>query len=157
MRNPWRFSFDRQTGDLWIADVGQNEYEEVNAEPAGAGGRNYGWNTMEGRHCFSVSGCDQTGLTLPVAEYRHAQGCSITGGYVYRGSALPQLAGQYVFADYCSGRIWGIDAAAALSTGAAEPTQYGKVPINPTSFGEDEAGELYLVDGSGQIFRLIVL
>ena len=156
MRNPWRFSFDRQTGDLWIADVGQDVYEEINAEPAGDGGRNYGWNTMEGAHCFGASSCDQTGLTLPVAEYRHALGCSVTGGYVYRGSALPQLAGQYVFSDYCSGRIWAVDASVALSTGSAEPTQYGKVPINPTSFGEDEAGELYLVDGSGQVYRLIV-
>jgi hypothetical protein len=91
-----------------------------------------------------------------VAEYRHAQGCSITGGYVYRGTALPQLAGLYVFTDYCSSRIWALDAATALSTGAAEPTQYGKVSINPTSFGEDEAGELYLVNGAGEIYRLIV-
>ncbi|HEY8135420.1 MAG TPA: PQQ-dependent sugar dehydrogenase [Candidatus Limnocylindrales bacterium] len=156
MRNPWRFSFDRQTGDLWIGDVGQDIYEEVDAEPAGTGGRNYGWNTMEASHCFATPNCDQAGLTLSVAEYRHAQGCSITGGYVYRGSALPQLIGQYVFADYCSGRIWALDAATALSAGSAEPTQYGKVPINPTSFGQDEAGELYLVDGAGGIYRLIV-
>lgn len=156
LRNPWRFSFDRQTGDLWIGDVGQGIYEEVDAEPAGAGGRNYGWNTMEGAHCFSTSNCAQDGLTLPVAEYTHSEGCSITGGYVYRGSALPQLSGQYVFADYCSGRIWALDAAAALSAGSAEPTQYGKVPINPTSFGEDEAGELYLVNAAGKIYRLIV-
>ena len=156
LRNPWRFSFDRQTGDLWIGDVGQNIYEEVNAEPAGTGGRNYGWNTMEGMHCFTGSGCAQDGLTLPVAEYTHSQGCSITGGYVYRGSALPQLAGQYVFADYCSGRIWALDAATALSTGSAEPSEYGRLPINPTSFGEDEAGELYLVSEGGQIYRLIV-
>jgi glucose/arabinose dehydrogenase len=156
LRNPWRFSLDRQTGDLWIGDVGQEIYEEVNAEPAGMGGRNYGWRTMEGAHCYNANLCADDGLTLPVAEYRHSQGCSITGGYVYRGSALPQLAGQYVFTDYCTGRIWAIDAAAALSTGTAEPTQYGKVPINPTSFGEDEAGELYLVNDSGQIYRLII-
>jgi glucose/arabinose dehydrogenase len=156
LRNPWRFSFDRQTGDLWIGDVGQNIYEEVDAEPAGAGGRNYGWNTMEASNCFGASSCARDGLTLPVAEYSHAQGCSITGGYVYRGSSLPQLFGQYVFADYCSGRIWALDAASALATGSAEPTQYGKLPINPTSFGEDEAGELYLVDGAGHIYRLIV-
>ena len=156
LRNPWRFSFDRQTGDLWIGDVGQNIYEEVDAEPAGTGGRNYGWNTMEASHCFGVSSCVQDGLALPVTEYSHAPGCSITGGYVYRGSALPQLAGKYVFADYCSGRIWALDAATALTVGTAEPTQYGKVPINPTSFGEDEAGELYLADEAGHIYRLIV-
>jgi len=156
MRNPWRFSFDRQTGGLWIGDVGQDIYEEVDAEPAGAGGRNYGWNTMEGLHCFAISSCAQDGLAPPVAEYSHAQGCSITGGYVYRGSALPQLAGKYVFADYCSGRIWALDAAPALATGSAELTQYGKIPLNPTSFGEDEAGELYIVDGEGHIYRLIV-
>ena len=156
LRNPWRFSFDRQAGDLWIGDVGQNTYEEVNAEPAGAGGRNYGWNTMEGNHCFATSSCAQDGLTPPVAEYTHSVGCSITGGYVYRGSALPQLAGKYVFADYCSGRIWALDAATALATGSAEPTQYGKLPIGPTSFGEDEAGELYVVSQEGQVYRLIV-
>ena len=156
MRNPWRFSFDRQTGDLWIGDVGQDVYEEVDAEPAGQGGRNYGWNTMEGMHCFAISSCPQEGLTMPVAEYPHGQGCSITGGYVYRGTAYPQLVGQYVFTDYCSGRVWALDAATALSAGSAEPTEYGKVPINPTSFGEDEAGELYLVDGEGSIYRLIV-
>ena len=156
LRNPWRFSFDRQTGDLWIGDVGQNMYEEVNVEPAGQGGRNYGWNTMEGMHCFAVSGCPRDGLTLPVAEYKHAEGCSITGGYVYRASALPRLAGLYVFADYCSGRLWALDAATALTAGAAEPTQYDTMPINPTSFGEDEAGELYIVDAAGHVYRLIV-
>jgi glucose/arabinose dehydrogenase len=156
MRNPWRFSFDRQTGDLWIGDVGQDAYEEVDAEPAGQGGRNYGWNTMEGMHCFNRNICNMDGLTLPVAEYKHAQGCSITGGYVYRGTALPQLAGLYVYADYCSGRLWALDAAAALSAGSAEPTQYGELSINPTAFGEDEAGELYVVSQGGQVFRLIV-
>lgn len=156
MRNPWRFSFDRHTGDLWIGDVGQEIYEEVNAEPASTGGRNYGWNTMEGAHCYSASSCDQDGLTLPVTEYKHADGCAVIGGYVYRGSAYPHLAGQYVFSDLCSGSLWAIDAADALAAGSVEPIQYGNAGINPSSFGEDEAGELYMVDEAGHIYRLIV-
>lgn len=156
VRNPWRFSFDRATGDLWIGDVGQDKYEEVDAEPAGAGGRDYGWNTMEATHCFLVASCDATGLTLPVAEYSHDDGCSITGGYVYRGSAYPALVGQYVFTDYCSGNLWAIDSASAMGAGPVTPIEYGNAPINPTAFGEDEAGELYLVNGAGQIFRLAV-
>ena len=154
MRNPWRFSFDRATGALWIGDVGQGKFEEVDAEPVDAGGRNYGWNTMEARHCFLTANCDQDGLTLPVVEYSHLVGCSITGGYVYRGQAYPALVGQYVFSDYCSGNLWAIDAADALGSGSADMTEYGVAPINPTGFGEDEAGELYLVNGAGQIFRL---
>ena len=155
MRNPWRFSFDRQTGDLWIGDVGQDTWEEVDAEAAGDGGHNYGWHTMEATHCFNPSSnCDQTGLTLPVAEYLHGVSCSITGGYVYRGNDYPAIVGQYVFSDYCSGKLMAIDAAATLASGSAELIQYGEAAINPTSFGEDEAGELYLVNGNGQIFRL---
>ena len=103
MRNPWRFSFDRQTGDLFIGDVGQDSWEEIDAERAGTGGLNYGWNLMEARHCFQA-GCDQAGLTLPVAEYSHQDGCSVTGGYVYRGEALPDLVGGYLFSDYCCGQ-----------------------------------------------------
>ncbi|MDL2335408.1 MAG: PQQ-dependent sugar dehydrogenase [Chloroflexota bacterium] len=154
MRNPWRFSFDRATGDLWIGDVGQDRYEEVDAEPAGEGGRNYGWNTMEATHCFLVAGCDSTGITLPVAEYSHNDGCSITGGYVYRGSLYPALVGLYVFSDYCSGNLWAIDAASSIGAGPVTPIEYGNANINPTAFGEDESGELYLVNGAGQIFRL---
>jgi glucose/arabinose dehydrogenase len=154
MRNPWRFSFDRQTGVLWIGDVGQNAYEEVDAEPPGAGGRNYGWNVMEAKHCYGPATCQQDGITLPVAEYSHDDGCSITGGYVYRGQAYPALVGQYVFSDYCSGNLWAINAADTLAQGSADITRYGVAQISPTGFGEDEAGELYLVNGSGQIFRL---
>lgn len=154
MRNPWRFSFDRATGDLWIGDVGQDTYEEVDAAPAGEGGHNYGWNTMEATHCYLTASCDPTGLTPPVAEYSHDDGCSITGGYVYRGSAYPDLVGQYVFSDYCSGNLWAIDAASSIGVGLVTPIEYGNAPINPTAFGEDEAGELYLVNGAGQIFRL---
>ncbi|MEO8625251.1 MAG: PQQ-dependent sugar dehydrogenase [Candidatus Limnocylindrales bacterium] len=154
MRNPWRFSFDRVTGDLWIGDVGQSSYEEVDAEPAGEGGRNYGWNVTEGLHCYAVTNCDQSAITMPVAEYSHDDGCSITGGYVYRGSAYPDLVGQYVFSDYCSGRLWAIDAASSIQSGPVMPIEHGSAPINPTAFGEDEAGELYLVNHAGQIFRL---
>ncbi|MEP7378818.1 MAG: PQQ-dependent sugar dehydrogenase [Chloroflexota bacterium] len=154
LRNPWRFSFDRATGDLWIGDVGQGSYEEVDAEPAGQGGRNYGWNVTEGLHCYALSDCDQSRITMPVAEYSHDEGCAITGGYVYRGSAYPGLVGQYVFSDYCSGSLWAIDAASAIESGPVTPIEYGSASINPTAFGEDEAGELYLVNGAGQIFRL---
>jgi len=155
LRNPWRFSFDRATGALWIGDVGQGQHEEVDAEPAGAGGRNYGWNVMEASHCYAIANCDKDGLTLPVAEYSHRLGCSITGGYVYRGRAYPALVGQYVFSDYCSGNLWAIDAAEAMASGSIEPTQYGTAEMNPTTFGEDESGELYLANGSGQVYRLV--
>jgi glucose/arabinose dehydrogenase len=107
LRNPWRYSFDRLTGDLYIADVGQNQYEEVNYQPADApGGLNYGWPIMEGMHCFPADrDCARAGLTQPVVEYQHAQGCSVTGGYVYRGQEFPALTGIYLFGDFCSGRI----------------------------------------------------
>ena len=109
LRNPWRFSFDRATGDLWIADVGQDTYEEVNFQPASSrGGENYGWNFMEGAHCYR-SGCGMDGLALPVAEYSHAEGCSVTGGFVYRGRSFPGLRGIYIYADFCSGFIWGVE------------------------------------------------
>ena len=156
LRNPWRYSFDRLTGDLYIADVGQNVYEEVNFEPAGdPGGRNYGWPIMEGMHCFPADRpCDRTSLTLPVLEYDHTKGCSVTGGYVYRGQESPNLRGVYLFGDFCSGRIWGL-----APTGAGDgdwqvaPLAQGDVRIS--AFGEDEAGELYLLDmASGQLFRI---
>ncbi len=153
LRNPWRFSFDRSTGDMWIGDVGQNIWEEVDFQPASsAGGENYGWNRMEGAHCFSpASGCDTSGVTLPVHEYRQAAECSVTGGFVYRGSAIPALRGTYLFADYCSGRVWGL-------------TRQGNSWVNRdvlstgfliTTFGEDEAGEIYLSNGrNGTIHRI---
>ncbi|MEP7360243.1 MAG: PQQ-dependent sugar dehydrogenase [Chloroflexota bacterium] len=156
LRNPWRFSFDRATGTLWIGDVGQGQAEEVDAEAAGDGGHNYGWKTMEASHCYAVADCDQTGLTLPVAEYSHDAGCAIIGGYVYRGTAYPVLQGQYVFTDNCSGNLWAIDAAKAIADGMSDPILRGSAPIRPTGFGEDESGELYVVNGGGQIFRLIV-
>ncbi|MFQ3662399.1 MAG: PQQ-dependent sugar dehydrogenase [Chloroflexaceae bacterium] len=156
LRNPWRFSFDRSTGDLFIADVGQNAWEEVHFQPGGSsGGANYGWKIMEGQECFRASTCDQSGLELPIAVYGHASpagGCSITGGYVYRGAAFPQLVGVYLYADYCSGNLWGLRAGPTGWTGGLLDV----LKIRPSSFGEDEAGELYLTDHGGGLYRLVV-
>ncbi len=152
LRNPWRISFDRATGALYVADVGQSRREEVNRQPKGAkGGRDYGWNIMEGRTCYRSSKCPLAGDTLPVMEYTHAGGnCAITGGYVYRGSAYPSLRGRYVFGDYCSGRIWTIP---SVGSNLAEQ-QAAHTSLTITSFGEDQAGELYLVSGDGGLYRL---
>jgi glucose/arabinose dehydrogenase len=156
LRNPWRFSFDSQTGDLFIGDVGQGQWEEIDAEPAGAGGRNYGWNIMEGPDCFLTAGCDQTGLTAPVASYPHSgSDCSVSGGYVYRGQAVPALVGTYVFGDYCSGIVRGLDAAAAIAGGEVEARNLAETGFNISSFGVDEAGELYVVYHGGQIARVM--
>jgi glucose/arabinose dehydrogenase len=151
LRNPWRFSFDRATGDLYIADVGQNAYEEVNFQPAdSAGGENYGWDVMEGLHPFEGQLSDA--LTMPVAEYAQSEGgCSITGGYVYRGEALPELQGVYFFGDYCSGLIWTLHRTA---DGAWERALFMSTGLNISSFGEDEAGELYVVDHGGAVYQL---
>jgi glucose/arabinose dehydrogenase len=155
-RNPWRWSFDRQTGDLFVGDVGSGRWEEIDAEPAGTGGRNYGWNIMEGPDCATTTNCDQAGLTLPVAWHAtHADGgCAITGGYVYRGAAIPDLVGTYLFSDYCAGIVWGFDAATAIAGGPVEPIELARSGLNVASFGQDEAGELYLVDHSGSVVRL---
>ncbi len=151
LRNAWRISFDRGSGRLWIGDVGQNRYEEVDREPANSsGGRNYGWNAMEGLHCYKPSKCPKAGDTLPIAEYSHAGGnCAITGGYVYRGPTQANLVGLYVFADYCSGRIWTIPSAGKAKTLRADTSQ------NITSFGESENGELYAVASSGNVYRVL--
>jgi glucose/arabinose dehydrogenase len=150
LRNPWRISFDRSTGALFIADVGQSRYEEIDREPpAYAGGRNYGWNVMEGKHCYNASSCSTSGKTLPVAEYGHTGGnCSITGGYVYRGSAYPALAGQYVLADFCSGRFYTMPA-----EGSSLWMRRDTV-LNVTSFGESEDGELYAVTINGRLYQV---
>jgi glucose/arabinose dehydrogenase len=154
LRNPWRYSFDRQTGDLWIGDVGQNVYEEIHLVAAGdAGGLNFGWPIMEGTHCFPDSAdCDPTGLEIPVIDYRHgSDGCSVTGGYVYRGQAIPQLDGVYLYSDYCSGKIWGLYPDGETLANALLMT----AQANVSSFGEDESGELYVVDlGQGTVYRL---
>jgi glucose/arabinose dehydrogenase len=152
LRNPWRFSFDRVTGQLYIGDVGQNAWEEIDRQPLDPdGGANYGWNLMEGNHCFQ-SGCDPTGLTMPIAEYSHQLGCSVTGGYVYRGTAQAALRGMYIFGDYCSGRLFTVHSEdGAITTGTVAESG-----LNISSFGEDEAGELYLVDLSGGgLYRLV--
>jgi len=150
LRNPWRFSFDRLTGDLYIADVGQNQWEEINFQPAGVGGLNYGWNIMEGTRRYSGEPVID-GLTDPFFEYNHSNGCSVTGGYVYRGQALPALQGVYFFADYCSGLIWSSyrDAAGVWQTNLFMDTDY-----SISSFGEDEAGELYILNHGGSVLRL---
>lgn len=155
LRNPWRYSFDRATGDLYIADVGQNAWEEINFQPASSqGGENYGWNLMEGLHCFSPpSNCDPGGLTPPIAEYGHELGCSVTGGYVYRGAGFPALAGAYYFGDFCSGRIWALHRDTAGRWTMTELLQSG---LSISSFGEDEVGEVYVTDlGRGRLFRLV--
>ena len=152
LRNPWRFSFDRATGDLFIADVGQELFEEVNVQPAAStGGENYGWNIMEGAHCFNSPACNRTGLTLPVLEYGHgANDCSITGGYVYRGENA-SLRGIYFFGDFCSGRIWGMRRNGALW----ENKLLLESKLRISSFGEDEAGNVYVLDfGAGDIHRI---
>lgn len=146
LRNPWRFSFDRSTGDLYLPDVGENTVEELNFQSAGAGsGANYGWNIMEGDRCFADPSCSSTGLTLPVVEYLHGSGdCAITGGYVYRGSNTA-LQGTYLYGDFCSGRIWG-----AQHTGASWQTVLlTDTTFGISTFGEDEAGEIYLADYNG--------
>ena len=153
LRNPWRFAFDRQTGELYIGDVGQGAWEEIDYQPAGEGGRNYGWNTMEGPACFGRSDCDQSGLTVPITAYGRDEGSTVTGGYVYRGAGQPALAGIYFFADFGSGRIWGFPASAATSA-SIEMTELLQTDLSIASFGEDEAGELYVVDLGGAVYRL---
>lgn len=151
LRNPWRFSFDRATHDLWIADVGQNQYEEVNFQPSSShGGENYGWVQMEGAHCYRAQ-CNVEGLTLPVAEYTHSLGCSITGGLVYRGSRSPGMRGLYLYGDYCSGRIWSLEKQAGSWVNQLAAASNFTI----STFGEDEAGELYVANvADSTIYRI---
>ncbi len=158
LRNPWRFSFDRATGDLWIGDVGQGRWEEIDRASASKGrnagrGLNFGWRVMEGAHCYRPSsGCVRTGKTLPVTEYNHGGSrCSVTGGYVYRGTDYPDLVGAYFFGDYCSGEIWFVDRGAARGVSPIRALDTG---AQITSFGEDESGELYLTDGRGTVYQV---
>jgi glucose/arabinose dehydrogenase len=154
LRNPWRMSFDRANGDLWIGDVGQNAWEEIDVARAGVGGTNYGWNRMEGAHCFRpINGCEDPALTLPVTEYAQEEGgCTVIGGGVYRGTEQPLLAGGYLFGDYCSGFVWAID---PDSDGPVEPALVGETGATVSSFGEDEAGEMYVTDiSSGELLRV---
>ncbi|XXX71929.1 PQQ-dependent sugar dehydrogenase [Sorangium sp. So ce134] len=162
LRNPYRFSFDACTGDLYIADVGQRLWEEINIEPAGQGRKNYGWRLMEGAHCFvPTEGCDPGGATtLPAAEYAHAgqviEDCSITGGYVYRGSKIPWLRGSYFFGDYCSGRIWTLAYEGGVASAPVDRTDdLGSFRLKVSSFGQDGTGEVYVTDfGGGTVYRI---
>ncbi len=152
LRNVWRFSFDRATGDLYLADVGQNEWEEVNFQAADSpGGENYGWNRLEGTHPYS-GGDVPSDAVAPIAEYAHSEGgCSVTGGFVYRGEALPDLLGVYFYGDWCTGNIW-----AAWRDGAGEwqgRLCSAETGTNISAFGEDESGELYVVDYNGRLLR----
>ena len=152
LRNPWRFSFDRATDALWIADVGQNQYEEVNFTASLDGGDNYGWPIMEGAHCFARENCEQAGLVQPVAEYDHSGHCSVTGGYVYRGEAQPALDGVYFFADFCSGVMW---ATYPDASGEHVTSQVLETGLQISSFVEDEAGELYVISLGGEVQQLV--
>jgi glucose/arabinose dehydrogenase len=165
LRNPWRWSFDRVTHQLWVADVGESSWEEVNrssphgSTPAGRG-VNYGWSVLEGRACFSPpSGCSTSGKQPPQAVYGHTaattNNCAVTGGFVYRGSAYPVLAGGYVFGDFCSGRMWVMSPTASAPVTPTLVRDVGASPaINPSSFGEDDAGELYVCDLSGSVYQV---
>jgi uncharacterized protein (TIGR03437 family) len=153
LRNPWRYSFDRETKDLWIGDVGQSRAEEVNFQPGGSrGGENYGWRRMEGMQCYpGNSTCDRAGLTLPVNEYPRSQAQSITGGYVYRGSRYPALRGYYVHADFVTGNMWAL----LRASGSVENTPVLSTGRLISTFGEDASGELYIASyGSGEIYSI---
>lgn len=155
LRNPWRFNFDRLTGDLYIGDVGENSWEEVDLVPADASGViNFGWSILEGKHCLlpECGGASLEGLTDPIAEFSHDGGCSVTSGFVYRGSRFPALEGAYLYGDFCTGKIWGVrwvDGEWANRELAPEGE------LNPSAFGEDEAGEIYFTDYlKGDIYQV---
>jgi glucose/arabinose dehydrogenase len=152
LRNPWRFSFDRATGDLYLPDVGERDWEEVNFQPSnGNGGNNYGWNVYEGRHQYAELAPSST-IVLPVVEYNHDEGCAIIGGYVYRGVEMPGLQGAYLFADFCSGRVWAMYRDELEAWHSQQLLEIGELI---TSFGEDEAGELYITNYRGVILKLV--
>jgi glucose/arabinose dehydrogenase len=156
LRNPWRYAFDGAGGTIYVADVGQNVWEEVNAVPAATAGVNYGWRRTEGTHCYppdSSEACDKTGLTLPVLEYNHGEGCSITGGFVYRGAAIPELTGHYLYSDYCSGFLRSF----RLSGGQAVDQRSWSIGFigNILSFGVDAAGEVYMLSSNGGAYRIV--
>jgi glucose/arabinose dehydrogenase len=153
LRNPWRFSFDRETGDMLIGDVGQNDWEEIDFQPGdGEGGENWGWRRMEGFHCYNPSSnCNDGSLELPILEYDHNLGCSVTGGFRYRGSEIPGLYGVYLYGDYCTGRIW-----EAMEDGGGAWTSEDLLnsPYNISGWGEDDAGEIYLAHHGGEVYRV---
>lgn len=158
LRNPWRYSFDRSTGDLWIGDVGQNQYEEIHfvsansLAPGAIEPLNFGWPIMEANHCFRGSDCDPAGLEVAVSEYDHSGHCSVTGGYVYRGDDYPILNGLYIFGDFCSGVIW---TTAPDGSGGWSTTEMYRSDANISSFGESEEGELYMTDLGGAVYQVI--
>jgi len=156
LRNPWRFSFDRLTGDLFIADVGQNRWEEINFQSAASpGGENYGWNVMEGEECYGFGFCRKTDFTLPVHVYPifSSPDCSVTGGYVYRGEGMPGLEGVYIFGDFCSGTIWGLQ----MAENGWQRDILTASSLRISTFGEDEAGEIYLADiAGGGIYQIVL-
>lgn len=155
LRNPWRFSFDATSGDMYIGDVGQNRLEEIDFQSAGSvGGENYGWNTMEGNSCYPRGdSCDRDGLEPPIAEYDHSGGsCSVTGGYIYRGSCLTDIQGLYFYADICSNRMWTMD-----RDNDAEPVLRDEfLASSISSFGEDGFGELYVISLNGTVYKVVV-
>jgi glucose/arabinose dehydrogenase len=155
LRNPWRFTFDRLTGDMFIGDVGQSEWEEIDFQPvASAGGENYGWRIMEGSHCFDPStGCDQTGLVLPILEYNHELGCAVIGGYRYRGGQVQALVGRYLYGDFCSGTIWSAVPGQGGAWGSSVLLETG---FMISSFGEGPDGELYVLSygSSGTLYKV---
>jgi uncharacterized repeat protein (TIGR03806 family) len=150
LRNPWRWSFDRATGDLWVGDVGQNAFEEIDRVELGG---NYGWNTAEGLHCYATMPCQKGGLIDPMVEYDHGEGSSVTGGYVYRGSAIPSLVGTYLYADYGSGNLWGLFSDGV--SGQGTPVLLQRTGLDISSFGEGLDGELYLVSLSGNLHKIV--
>jgi glucose/arabinose dehydrogenase len=152
LRNPWRYAFDRRTGLLYVADVGQSGWEEVHVVPADRPSVNYGWVIMEGSHCFGTTTCDPTGLDIPVLEYSHSDGCSITGGFVYRGAAIPGLRGRYFYSDYCRGFLRSFRYVNGVAT---EQRSWNVGDLgNVLSFGQDAAGELYVLSTDGTAYRI---
>lgn len=154
LRNPWRFSFDEKAGLIYIADVGQSEWEEINVQPAGEGGLNYGWNVLEGSHCFEAPECDAAGLIRPTLEYSHDEGCSVTGGAVYRGSKVLSLFGHYVYGDFCEGWIRSFRYDGDDTVEDASEWDIGDIG-NILSFGADATGELYVLTAEGQVYRVV--
>jgi len=149
-RNPWRFSFDSVTGDLWLGDAGEDRIEEIDIVERGG---NYGWSRLEGSLCFAPrQGCETEGATGPVVEYDHTLGCSVTGGYVYRGDSIPWLNGAYLYGDFCSGRIWGFK---VFDGEVVSNLQIADTDVHITSFGRDAAGELYVTGFEGGVYRIV--
>ncbi|HTE21932.1 MAG TPA: PQQ-dependent sugar dehydrogenase [Candidatus Limnocylindria bacterium] len=158
LRNPWRFSFDKQTGDMFIGDVGQNEWEEVDFAAAGSGGKNFGWRCYEGTHVYTFAAnanCSNAGLfTRPIHEYNHNSGCSITGGYVYRGTQHPEADGTYIFSDYCSSKLWYLAKKPDTTWALTQTIETGFPDNSVSALGQDQSGELYVAILSGNVYRI---